>query len=181
MKTKFTTSVGNYVQARTLKNGGRHVKITSELNPLNYKKGITDVWCSTNPTTKEKMLYLEDKDGNLIREFNLSHQMEQVRDFFQKINRDRSKSHEYLDTFKAYENLRKAYDKQISVNVLGHGDYEYIVAGKKFNSKPEALKELLKDNPESINIIDRYTENISKFNGDYKMPWQENTFIKTQI
>lgn len=172
-------NVSDYVRTTVFPSGTRHVELTSDTNPLRYNQGVTDMWCSTNPTTGGKILYLENEKGDLVREFDLSHQKEQARNFFKKVNSERLKALEYLKLFKSYVEVAKKYDNQITQKVLGRDDTVYIVEDKTFERKSDALKELLKDNPDELAILERYQDYVKKpFHPSLK---NETRFIEAQV
>ena len=130
---------------------GKHLEF-NENSALFRERGITDIWCNTHPKTGDPMLYLEDEKGNLIRDFNLKNQLEQVRYYFNKANARKNEiirlKRQLEEIDKKYNPINKIISKNIEYKCIDIDTTEYIVNGKRYTDYDEAFSEALKDFPE---------------------------------
>ena len=102
------------------------------------------------------MLYLEDSKGNLIREFNLKNQLEEVRHYFNKANATKNYVKNLEKQYKELKEKVSIIDKFIHPHSKSREDVYYTVNGEiypcyaqareaaiDFLGKPE-LRELVK-------------------------------------
>lgn len=148
--------IGKTVKAAKI-NGGKHLEFNNK-SALLKERGITDMWCYSHPETGDPMLYLEDAKGNLIREFNLKKQLEQVRNYFKKANADRNEVLGLKRKKKKIEEQCKEFDKLIGY-AYGPGnprdaDVFYVVNGKQFTSRKAAEDEALLLNPKFKEVVE---------------------------
>lgn len=132
--------VGKFVEARNIK-GGRHIKL-AKTSHLFKKRGISDIWCYTKPKTGNPMLYLEDKMGKLIRQFDLKNQMEQVRYYFQQANKEK-----FMTPLEKAIYLKKEVMDEIEKEI-SRGNINYYVHGREYDTYGLALKALFAARPE---------------------------------
>lgn len=142
---------------------GKHLEMKGN-STLNMDRGISDIWCNTHPKTGDKMLYLEDSQGNLIREFNLNNQLEQVRHYFNKVNATKNAViDEYKNLNKELKEVVqkcKPFDDKLKTEHIGRDNEIYNVDGKKYISYFEAKNDALSKigTPELLQSLEKRRE-----------------------
>ena len=144
--------------------GGRHLEF-NEKSALFRERGIVDMWCYTHPETGDPMLYLENENGGLIREFNLRNQLDQIRNYFIKANATKNK-------VLAMKHKKDKLDKQCKeFDELITGKNFYVVNGKQFFSYTEAKEEALKLKPELRQVVEERDELLEDIRTRHHMPY----------
>ena len=151
------------VNAKNVK-GGKHLEF-NEKSALFRERGIVDMWCYTRPETGDPMLYLENEEGGLIRDFNLRNQFDQIRNYFIKANAKKNK-------VLAMKRKKDKLDKQCKeFDELITGKNFYVVNGKQFFSYIEAKEEALKLKPELRQVVEEREELLEDIRRRYHMPY----------
>ena len=123
------------------------------------------MWCYTHPETGDPMLYLENENGGLIREFNLRNQLDQIRNYFIKANATKNK-------VLAMKRKKDKLDKQCKeFDELITGKNFYVVNGKQFFSYTEAKEEALKLKPELRQVVEERDELLEHIRRRYHMSY----------
>jgi len=142
------------VVAEVLRNkSGKHLKF-NQGSTLFRQRGVTDMWCYTKPETGDPMLYLEGEKGNLIRDFNIKNQLEQIRNYFNKANAQRNEWVKLKYEQNKISSQIKELKQKCKLNELikehryNRDDISYVVKGTEVDSYDAALKLLGKYKPE---------------------------------
>ena len=138
--------VGKTVKATKVA-GGKHLEFKPN-SPLLNERGITDMWCYTNPKTGDPMLYLEGEKGNLIREFNLKNQLDQVKNYFNKANTRRNNTRNLERQEKELSKMLEDAEDKISYRSINRDDGVYTYNGKEYWNYASALDAALEGKPE---------------------------------
>ena len=157
---------GKTVKATKI-NGGKHLEFNNK-SALLKERGITDMWCYSRPETGDPMLYLEDAKGNLIREFNLKKQFEQVKNYFRKANANKNEALALKRKEQMLDEQCKEFDKLISGVCHGNsrdGDFFYVVNGREFISRADAIAEALRLKPELKEAVEQREQIHRMMNG----------------
>lgn len=143
--------VGKTVKATKVA-GGKHLEFKPN-SPLLNERGITDMWCYTNPKTGDPMLYLEGEKGNLIREFNLKNQLDQVKNYFNKANARRNNTRKLERQEKELSKMLEDAEDKISYRSINRDDGVYTYNGKEYWNYASALDAALEGKPELRDVV----------------------------
>ena len=149
---------GKTVKATKI-NGGKHLEFNNK-SALLKERGITDMWCFSRPETGDPMLYLEDAKGNLIREFNLKKQFEQVKNYFMKINKVQTTNKAEMSENELYRTIKNnlkyipdpnpVHDRDIRPNSF----YEFN--GRRYDNFEDAANAFLENNPNLKSLWNKF-------------------------
>ena len=149
---------GKTVKATKI-NGGKHLEFNNK-SALLKERGITDMWCYSRPETGDPMLYLEDAKGNLIREFNLKKQFEQVKNYFMKINKVQTTNKAEISENELYRTIKNnlkyipdpnpVHDRDIRPNSF----YEFN--GRRYDNFEDAANAFLENNPNLKSLWNKF-------------------------
>ncbi len=146
---------GKTVKAAKI-NGGKHLEFNNK-SALLKERGITDMWCYSHPETGDPMLYLEE---NLIREFNLKKQFEQVRNYFMKINKVKTTNKAEMSENELYKTIKDNLKYIPDPNPVRDRDIRpnsfYEFNGRRYDNFEDATNAFLEKNPNLKSLWNKF-------------------------